>query len=424
MTVDEALQYIHSVSWKGSIPGLSRVRELLHRMNDPQNKLRFIHIAGTNGKGSTAAMLASIFQQAGYVTGLYTSPFITRFHERMQVNGEPISDDDLTAITQYVQSFAAACSDTPTEFELVSAIAMEFFARRQCDIVILEAGMGGEFDATNIINTPDCAVICNIGLDHTQFLGNTLEAIAETKCGIFKEGGSCVTYPASAGVETVYQRITDERHLNRKPADLSQLHPISHDLSGQYFDFGPYKRLHLPLLGAHQLKNAAVVLTVVEQMRQKGWQLSENDVRQGLSSVSWPGRFEVLCREPLVIVDGGHNPQCMDALMQNINDYLPHRPLTILTGVMADKDYASMYREVTRNACQIITVTPPTPRSLPAPKLAEFLANLTGKPTHAADSVADGVRQAMQLAGKNGTVLAFGSLYMVGDIRKTVFEQQ
>ena len=178
MTLDQALSYIHSVTWRGSVPGLSRTRELLSKMGDPQNRLKFIHVAGTNGKGSTCAMLSSILQKAGYKTGLYTSPYINRFHERMQVNGEPISDDELCRITEFVRPLADAMEDVPTEFELVTCIGFEFFARRQCEIVVLECGMGGEFDSTNVIEVPECAVLCTIGMDHMQYLGHTHAEIA------------------------------------------------------------------------------------------------------------------------------------------------------------------------------------------------------------------------------------------------------
>ena len=201
MNATEAIEYIHSVCWKGSIPGLGRTQELLAKMGNPEKDLKFVHIAGTNGKGSTAAMTASILQKAGYRTGLYTSPFIYRFHERMQVNGVEISDEDLAAVTEYVKPFAQSMAESPTEFELVCCIAFEYFKRQNCDIVVLEVGMGGAFDATNVIEAPEVAVITNIGLDHTEVLGDTVEKIAETKAGIFKEGGNAVIYRSTPSVE-------------------------------------------------------------------------------------------------------------------------------------------------------------------------------------------------------------------------------
>ena len=193
MTYEEALSYIHSICWKGSKLGLDRTRELLGKLNDPQKELKFIHIAGTNGKGSTAAMLSSILEEAGYRVGLYTSPFINRFNERMQVNHQPIPDEELAALTEYVRPHADAMADSPTEFELITALAMVWFARRQCDIVVLEVGMGGELDSTNIIDVPEAAVIAAMGLDHVKELGPTMADIARAKAGIIKEGGRVVS---------------------------------------------------------------------------------------------------------------------------------------------------------------------------------------------------------------------------------------
>ena len=212
MTVQEVIDYIHSANWMGSVPCLSRTENLLSMMGNPEKKLKFVHIAGTNGKGSTAAMTASILQQAGYKVGLYTSPYIYRFHERMQINGVEISDEDLCAVTEYVKPLADTMTESPTEFELVCCIAFEYFLRQNCDIVVLEVGMGGAWDATNVIECPEVAVITNIGLDHTDFLGNTLEEIAATKAGIFKEGGSAVVYRGTEGVEEVFEKVCAEKN--------------------------------------------------------------------------------------------------------------------------------------------------------------------------------------------------------------------
>lgn len=323
MTVEQALEYIHSVCWKGAIPGLSRTFELLERMGDPQKKLKFVHIVGTNGKGSTAAMTASVLRKAGYTTGLYTSPYIFRFHERMQVNGEEISDRELAEITEFVRPHAEAMADHPTEFELVTAIAMEFFARRKCQIVVLEAGMGGAMDSTNVIDAPEVAVFTNIGLDHTEYLGDTLEKIAETKAGILKTGSDAVCYRVNASVEAVYERICAEKHIPLHKAQFDSIVSRSHSLEGQTFDYEARRDIFLPLLGDHQLHNAAVAITVIDTLISRGWHISEENLREGLRDVKWPGRFDILRRKPLFIVDGGHNPQCMAALVQNIRDYLP-----------------------------------------------------------------------------------------------------
>lgn len=419
MNITEALTYIHSVCWRGSIPGLSRTQELLRRMGNPEKKLKFVHIAGTNGKGSTAAMTASILRKAGYCTGLYTSPFLFRFNERMNINGADIADEELAEITEFVKPHAEAMTDHPTEFELVTAIAMEYFARHRCDIVVLEVGMGGELDSTNVIDPPEVAVICNLGLDHTEFLGNTLEEIAQAKAGIIKPGCSAVLYRGSPSVEAVFEEACKARGVELYKADFSALVSRSHSFAGQVFDFGSRKALEIPLLGAHQLRNAAVVLTAVDCLIRRGWSISEENIRDGLRDVVWPGRFELLRRNPDVIVDGGHNPQCLEALAQNVRDYLAGRNITALTGVMADKDYTHMYETMAPLVTRFVAVTPDNPRAMPAEELKKILTSF-GKPVTACASVSQGVEEALRQAGPQGLVLAFGSLYMVGDVRKTV----
>ena len=416
MTATEAIEYIHSVCWKGSIPGLGRTQELLRRMGNPEKKLKFVHIAGTNGKGSTAAMTASILRKAGYRTGLYTSPFIYRFHERMQVNGVEISDEDLAAVTEFVRPLADTMPESPTEFELVCCIAFEYFARQNCDIVVLEVGMGGAMDSTNVSDVPEVAVITNIGLDHTEYLGDTVEKIAETKARIFKENGHAVVYRSTPSVEEVFERVCRERNVSLKKADFDGLRLISRSLEGQSFDCGKRKALFLPLLGDHQLHNAAVVLAIADTLIQEGWQITEENIRDGLASVRWPGRFDIMGREPLFIIDGGHNPQCIEALVKNIQDYLAGKRLIVLTGVLADKDYADMYRPVMPYAEKFVCITPPSPRKLEAAELAVYLRQ-AGADAIACGSIPEGVRTAISLAGKDGVVLCFGSLYSIGDIR-------
>ena len=423
MNATEAIEYIHSVYWRGSIPGLGRTNELLEKMGNPHKDLKFVHIAGTNGKGSTAAMTASILRKAGYRTGLYTSPYIYTFHERMQVDGQLISDEDLVAVTEFVKPLADSMTQTPTEFELVSCIAFEYFKRKGCDIVVLEVGMGGALDSTNVIDCPEVAVITNIGLDHTDVLGSTLEEIAMNKAGIFKEGGNAVIYRGTPSVEAVFEQVCQEKNVSLKKADFDSLELTSHDLFGQVFSCGKYKNLQLPLLGDHQLHNAAVVLAVADTLIEKGWNISRQNIYDGIRDVSWPGRFDIVCRDPLFIIDGGHNPQCLEALVKNIEDYLTGRRVIALTGVLADKDYGDMYKPVMPLIEQFVCVTPPNPRCLSAQDLAEHL-RAVGATATACQQIRDGVRKAMELAGQDGVVLCFGSLYTIGSIRDALLEEK
>ncbi len=419
MNANEAIAYIHSTCRKGATPGLNRIRALLEQLGNPQKQLKFVHIAGTNGKGSTAAMTASILQAAGYRTGLFTSPFLYRFHERMQICGEEISDEDLASATEFVKPVADAMPEPPTEFEVVCAIAFTYFSRKHCQIVVLETGMGGAVDPTNIIDVPEVAVITNIGLDHTEVLGDTLEKIARNKAGIFKENGHGVIYRSTPSVEAVLEQVCREKQVSLMKADFDSIRLLHHDLDGQIFDCGQRKNLKLPLLGSHQLHNAAVVLAIADTLIKQGWQISEQNIRDGLQNTRWPGRFDILSRDPLFIVDGGHNPQCFESLVQNIRDYLSGRTVIALTGVLADKDYADMYRPILPYVKKFVCITPPSPRKLEAWQLAEYLGQV-GADAIACESIAEGVETAIRLASQDGAVMCFGSLYSIGDIREAL----
>lgn len=415
MNYNETLEYIHSVSWKGSRPGLGRTRELLALMGNPEKKLKFVHIAGTNGKGSTASMTANILEKAGYTVGLYTSPYIFTFNERMRVNGGNISDSDLVSVTEFVKPLADSMTDSPTEFELVTCIAFEYFYRKKCDIVVLEVGMGGELDSTNVIDPPEVSVITNIGLDHTDFLGDTLEKIAETKSKIIKENSVAVYYPSTDGVEAVIRQRCKEVDAKFIKADFDAVTLKTATLEGQLIDYKSFKDTKLPLLGKHQLNNTAVVFSVVEALKEKGFNIPDTAVREGIETVKWQGRFELVSENPTFIVDGGHNPQCAAALFENVKEYLGDRRLVVLTGVLADKDFESMYADMATLTSEFVTVTPPNPRALSAEKLAEYLTRF-GKPATSCKTIKEGVHLAKAKAGEKGAVLAYGSLYMVADI--------
>ena len=416
MNITEALAFINSVSWKGNVPGLSRTFGLLELMGNPQNDLKYIHVGGTNGKGSTCAMLASVLQSAGYTVGLYTSPHLYCFNERIQVNGEYIPDEDLAAVTEYVKPLAESMLESPTEFELVFCIALEYFKRRGCDIVVTEVGMGGEMDATNVIPAPEVAVITNIGLDHTGFLGNTVEEIATTKAGIFKTGSHAVIYPSQPSVVKVLEGICAQRSIPARVADFSAIEPLTHSLEGQTFHCGHHKNITLPLLGHHQLFNGCMALTVLDILREKGWNITDAQISEGMAKTTWPGRFHIVGRDPLFIIDGGHNPQCLEALMQNIQDYLPGKRIIGLTGVLADKDYGEMYKPLLPLIEQFVCITPPSDRKLEAAELAKHL-QAVGATATAYDTIPEGVKAAKELAGTDGVVLCFGSLYSIGEIQ-------
>ena len=418
MNFQESENYIHSL-YRKATPGLDRMRQLLALLGNPEKQLKFVHIAGTNGKGSTAAMTASILQTAGYKAGLFTSPFIYRFNERMQINGQQIADEDVVRLVALVKEKADTMADYPTEFEFVTGMAMVYFLEQGCDIVVLEVGMGGLIDATNVIPAPEVAVITNIGLDHTDALGDTPEKIAANKAGIIKPGCHAVIYRSSLSVEDVLEAVCREQEVPLKKADFAGLKLLAHSLEGQQFDCGERKAMTLPLLGHHQLRNAAVVLSVIDALKERGWQISESHIYIGIQNVSWPGRFDIVGRDPLFIIDGGHNPQCIEALVENVRDYLTDRRVIVLTGVLADKDYGEMFRPVMPYVEQFVCVTPNNPRKLDAGELAQHLQQ-AGATATACDSIAQGVQKAISLSGKDGVILCFGSLYTIGDIKKAL----
>ena len=322
MNYNSALAYIHQVAWRGSRLGLERTNELLERIGNPHRKLKFIHVAGTNGKGSVCAMLAKILTLAGYRTGLYTSPYISRFNERMQIDGAHISDDELARITAFIKPHADAMADHPTEFELITVIAFEYFHRCAAQIVVLEVGLGGELDSTNVIDTPELSVITSIGLDHTRELGPTVGDIAKAKAGIIKQGGDVVIFDQNPEADAVFRRIAAERGANLHAADHSRISNINMSLEFLRFRLEPYGDLACGLIGAYQAGNAALAVTAVERLQAKGWRITERNLRDGLALVRWPGRFELLSRKPVFIADGGHNPQGVSAAGGQLEDPL------------------------------------------------------------------------------------------------------
>lgn len=410
MTGQEAADLIHQRAWVGQKPGLDRIRRLLGRLGNPQEKLKFVHIAGSNGKGSTAAMLASVLSAAGLKTGLYTSPHLWQFNERFQVDGAPISEEDLVDITAQVLEAA----EDETEFELMTAIGMVHFLRSKCDIVVLETGLGGRLDSTNIIPSPEAAVITHIGLEHTEILGDTLDKIAQEKAGIIKQGCDVVLCEQGFDLYCLFEEICKFRYsrlaLTVNPEVLSS------GLEGQTFTYRGEGLYHIALLGEHQLQNAAVVLEAVRVLRRRGWEIPETAVVRGLEQARWPGRLELARRGPDVILDGGHNPQCMEALARALGELYPEKKLIFLTGVLADKDWSTMMGELLPLAKEFYTITPDSPRAMPAAELAAYLEGQGAKATPCG-SVREGLELALVFLPPEDVVCVTGSLYMIGEVR-------
>lgn len=430
MTFKEALDFMNR--WHGSRLGLSRMQEMAERMGHPENKLRYVHVAGTNGKGSTCAMLESVLRAAGYKTGMFTSPYLETILESIKINGQNISEEEFCRAVGEVRT--AVCGngqglsemeDKPTEFEILTMAAFAAFAHASCDIVVMEVGMGGRLDSTNIIPSPEVCAIVNLSLEHTQFLGDTLAEIAFEKAGIIKKGCPVVTYPVDIEAEEVYRKVCSERGAILCRADMDSVSLEGGDIKGkvmgQLFSWHEYRNLSIALPGRHQIFNAVMVLEIIGKLKEKGWSIPESAVRDGLGTVTWPARFEILREKPLFICDGSHNPQCIEALEDNLSALLSDEKIVFLMGVLADKEYDKMLRYLLPHAKAFVCLTPDNPRALAAEKLAEIIRksadNVCDAAAFADKSIADGVKRALLLAG-GGPVIACGSLYMMGDIRK------
>lgn len=438
----DPIAYINTPRWQASRLGLERIRELLERLGRPQDRLKFVHVAGTNGKGSICAYLASILGAAGYRTGMFTSPYIERFEERIRVDGVMISPDELRDVTlavrEYAEAMAEETGDHPTEFELMTAVALEHFARCGCDIVVLEVGLGGRLDSTNVIDAPEACVIARIGLDHTALLGNTLAAIAGEKAGIIKEGSAVVSWPQEPEAMAVIGHAAAEHGCELRVPDFAQLEEGAirwEDGASPFrsFSYREWTDLRTGILGSYQPQNATVALEVVDVLRGRGWHIPDEAVHAGVAQTRWPGRFEIVegGSSPdgfAIVVDGGHNPQGARALADSLAGVFPGRKPVFVIGVLEDKDYPRMLEDVLPLGSAFVCVTPDNPRALPAHKLARAIRwtgqDLLGcsacvNPVVARD-FEDAIRRARELADPDGLICAFGSLYSVAALKEAV----
>ena len=420
MTYKEALEYIHSVTWMGSRPGLSRIAELCEKMNNPQNSLRFVHVAGTNGKGSFSCMLSEVLREAGYRVGLFTSPFIKEFNERIRINGENIADEDLADVTEYVRGFADTMEDLPTEFELITAIALEYFRRQNCDIVVLEVGMGGRLDSTNVINTPILSVITEISLDHTGMLGDTVEAIAAEKAGIIKTGVPVMFSGTDTRARAVIANTAQRMGCVITYPAYDTLWVEQSSIEGSTFTYEGKSGYTISLAGLYQPRNAAAVICAVEALRREGYAISDEALRTGLACARWSARFELLRRNPVIIYDGGHNPGGVSVSFGSVARYFPNTKCTVLTGIMADKDYAETVEISAPYIARAFTVTPNVPRALNGEAYADTY-RAHGVEATSCESIESGVAAAIEDARREGRpLIIFGSLYMYADIVSAV----
>ena len=415
MNYEQALEFIHGVNHAFCKPGLERISALCDALGNPERDLKFIHVAGTNGKGSTSSMLSYILKESGYRVGLYTSPYIYRFNERMAINNESISDDELVRLTEKLMPIVREMDDKPTEFELITAMAFLYFKESGADVVVLEVGMGGRFDSTNVIDNPYLSIITGISLDHTAFLGDTVEKIAYEKAGIIKSGSPVLYCGDDEAAFDVIKRVANEKDCRLYRTDRGQICDTAMTLEGGSFSYKDWKDVKISLLGEYQFYNCAGVLEAVEILRQRGLNIDTGAVYRGLNAAKWRARFEIVHRDPTVIFDGAHNPEGIFAAVESIKKYYD-RKVCVFSGVLKDKDYNFVAKKLSEVAGSAYTVTPDNPRALGAEEYASVLRG-EGVDAHATASVSDAIRRAIARAKEDRTaVCCLGSLYTYRDV--------
>lgn len=417
----EAMEYIGQAARYGISPGLDSIRRLCGKLGNPQKELKFVHIAGTNGKGSVSAYMASVLKCGGYRVGRYISPTIFEYGERIQVNDRPISRK---AICRYMERLKEACDEMaaaglahPTPFEIETAMGFLYFQEKNCDIVVLETGMGGLLDATNVVENTLLAVLTSISMDHMKFLGGTLGEIAAQKAGIIKPGCRVAVLAQSEEVMSVVLGRAGELRCPVAVARAEDARHIHYGLEKQWFDYGG-ARVEIALAGKCQIDNAVLALAALKELGEVGFPVPERGLREGMLAARWPGRFTIIGRKPWFIVDGAHNEDAARRLAQSVTLYFKDKRIIYIMGVLGDKEYGKIISLTHFLADQIITVTPPdNPRAMSAYELAREVAKVHPAVT-AADSLEEAVEMGRLLAGKEDVILAFGSLSFLGKLMK------
>ncbi len=429
MTYEQALDYIHSFRRFGKKAGLTKITRLLSLLGEPHKRLSFVHVAGTNGKGSIVAMTASILQAAGYRTGMYISPYVVDFTERMQVNGEYIPPEELARCTALVKPMVDIVTrelEAPSEFEVVTAIGLVWFSERRCDIVCLEVGLGGRLDPTNVIDTPLAAVIANLGLDHTEILGGTLEQIAAEKAGIIKKNATVVCYPSlAAEALAVILEKAAQQGARVVMGNENAAHILRSEVFFTQLEYGGLS-ITLPLAGAHQVKNLICVLEVIEVLRQKGYAITDAAIQAGIASVRFPARMEMWQGPPRVVIDGAHNPQSVRAFAETAARVTGRRIL--LYSSLADKDYHAALRVLAPLFDHIYTAAMSCPRAERVEPLYEA-ARAVNPSCTLCTSLPEALEHAISDAGARGcgeaqgTVFICGSLFLASEVRPLVISR-
>ncbi len=421
MTYSNALEYLMNIPRFSKSLTLERIRFLLSALGNPQNCIKAVHIAGTNGKGSTTTMISRILMSAGYKVGTFISPFVEDFRERICVNGEFIEKNALAEITEKVSALASSMEDYPNAFEQITAIAMCYFKSCGCDIVCLETGLGGRWDATNVIPPPEVSVITSIGLDHMQFLGDTHEKIALEKCGIIKSGSKAVISPLQPeGVLDVILSDAESKNVPAIVPDTSQLKICNLSASGSDFIYKSCQ-YRVNLSGGHQVSNAVTAIEAVLSLKKLGYNISDADIYSGIKNSALPARMEIICKKPLCIVDGAHNAPGVDALCSSIDSVVSGKRLITVFGCLQDKSARQMIEQIAKKSHSFICVMPDSPKACTTEEMAR-LAIPHCKNVCTSESYNQAAEIALSLTEDDSVILICGSLYLAGPMKKEILD--
>lgn len=431
MNYNECICYLEEEVGFGSVPGLERIQALCDKLGNPERKLSVIHVAGTNGKGSAVAMLSAILQEAGYRVGTYTSPHLERYNERFLINGQEISDEafaeEITLMKKLCGELAAEGKAVPTLFEIVTGAAFHYFAEQKVDILVLEVGLGGKYDATNIVPTPLLSLIMSISIDHTDFLGNSIEEIALEKAGIIKKNCPVVLYSQDEIVYNIMKDTAEENSATLYCPEDAEISISSQTLEGTIFSVKTnsfsWQDLNLPLLGSYQIPNCITVLEACSVLRERGLSLSESAIRNGLKKARWAGRMEICGKEPLVLLDGAHNTDGILQLANSVNAYFNETKVTLILGVLGDKEYHKMAEVILPHADAVILTEPHSERKLDVFSLARSISEHNGK-IYTEKEIEAAFEKALSITPKDGIILCCGSLYMIGAMRTYIKNRQ
>lgn len=423
MNFQETMDYIQELGKYGVRPGLENMENLMEKLGNPHNELAFVHIAGTNGKGSVAAFISEILRQAGYRTGRYISPAVFEYREEIQVGKRPISQKELcrkmTVMKEICKELTEEGKPHPTAFEVKTAMALWHFKEQGCQIVVLETGLGGLLDATNIVTNTKVAVFTSISLDHMKILGGTLREIAGQKAGIMKPGAVAVAFKGEEEAVEVLREKADGLHIPLILVDAGDAHKVKRSLEKQSFSYGNHPNLTITLPGNYQIENAMVAVRAVEALGEAGFPVSDRAVHQGLLQTAWPGRFQVLSRKPYFIADGAHNRDAAKRLAESIEFYFTNRRILFIIGMLRDKEQEEVLKITCPLATQILTVPTRGERGTSSYELAckagKYHENVT-----ATDSVEEAVELAYLLADETAVIIAFGSLSYLGELIRIV----